>query len=92
MRSAPSTTWRKAATGVRVSATSSRQTGTTRCLEASVWNPVSPGPSEPVPERSGHRPAESSPKVRKKQVRWPVWHAPAPSWSTTTSSTSPSQS
>ena len=35
---------------MRVSATSSRHTGTTRCLEARVWNPASPGPSEPVPD------------------------------------------
>ena len=54
--------------------------------------PVGPGPDGPA---GGRRPGHGhcgSPKARKKQERLPVWQAPAPSWSTTTSSTSPSQS
>ena len=36
--------------------------------------------------------ASDAPKARKKQLRSPVWQAPAPSWSTTNRSVSPSQS
>ena len=59
--SAP-TIWRKAATGVRVSATSSRHTGTMRCWAASVRNPAGSRPlgsgSRTVSSWSGGRVAE----------------------------------
>ena len=47
--SVPSTIWRKAATGVSVSATSSRHTGTIRCLAAKARNSWrAPGPEGPA--------------------------------------------
>ena len=73
----------KAATGVIRSASSSRQTGTTRWCAARRPNSCLEGRALTAPQPA---------KDEKKQERSPVWQAPRPSWTTLNSSVSPSQS
>ncbi len=91
----------KAATGVVMSATSSRHTGTTLWSRARAWKSSREGWYTAVVvlqvvvagAGSGSFPASSGcPKARKKHERSPVWQAPRPSWSTMNNNVSPSQS
>ena len=91
-RPAP-TSFTNADTGVSRSASTSRHTGTTVWSRASARNSSRDGP-----DADGHARAQTGPgvapqpKARKKQLCSPVWHAPAPSCSTTNRSASTSQS